>query len=333
MSSKIAWTNETWNPVVGCSKVSPGCDNCYAERMAARQVGMGYARHIKNPDSDEEAWIKYSTVINEGKWTGTAYCDRTSLDKPLHWRKPRRIFVCSMGDLFHKSVPFEFIDKVVAVLALCPQHTGQILTKRGERLLEYSEELRAGRRRLGDSLRKINQERYSNRLRLSSALKISSDGKPPYKWPDNIIGMVTAENQEQADKRIPLLLQCGFKTTGVSIEPMLGSVDLENITATLPSGALVRGTVLGSDGQHFTPGGAAGIGINWVIVGGESGPGMRICDEEWIREIVCQCQAADVPLFIKQIHRCKPKPKSHKFYVSKNMAEWPEELQVQEYPK
>ena len=121
-NSKIEWTNATWNPVVGCTKVSEGCKNCYAEKMAGRIATMS-----------NKAAMKYAKVVtHKGKWSGEIYCDESVLDKPLHWRKPRMIFVCSMGDLFHKDVPFEFIDKVMAIISLCPQHTFQILTKRPE---------------------------------------------------------------------------------------------------------------------------------------------------------------------------------------------------------
>lgn len=125
MSTKIEWTDETWQPVVGCSKVSIGCAECYAERMAYRLACMGQK--------------KYQAVISTdgGVWNGKIFCDESVLDKPLHWKKPRMIFVCSMSDLFHPSVPFEFIDKVMAVIALCPQHQFQLLSKRPEIALKY----------------------------------------------------------------------------------------------------------------------------------------------------------------------------------------------------
>ena len=125
--SKIPWTDKTWNPVAGCTKVSAGCDNCYAERMAVRLAHMGQE--------------KYATTINmiDGKWQwgGRPFCDEKALEIPLHWRKPRRVFVNSMCDTFHEKVPFEFIDKMFAVMALCPQHTFQVLTKRLEQMLRY----------------------------------------------------------------------------------------------------------------------------------------------------------------------------------------------------
>ena len=246
MASKISWTDETWNPVVGCTKVSVGCANCWAEKMAMRLAAIEYHK-LKNhltPHLIEDRVKKYMRVVKKG-WNGNIFCDEKVLDKPLHWRKPRRIFVCSMSDLFHEKVPFGFIDKIVGVAEKCPQHTLQFLTKRAERMLEYS------------VYRK-------------------------HDWPENIIGMVTAENQPMADLRIPLLLQCGFKTTGVSIEPMLGPVNINPWSMGLPSA------------EEWHP------QIHWVIVGGESGPGARPMHPDWVHSARDQCVAANVPFFFKQ---------------------------------
>jgi len=138
MATKIEWTDETWNPVVGCSKCSPGCDNCYAERMAYRLACMGQKKYQATTGI-----LGYM----QG-WNGKIYCDESALDIPLHWRKGRKIFVCSMGDLFHPSVPFEFIDKVFGVMFANPWHTYQILTKRPERWIRYIQDNPA--RRLQD---------------------------------------------------------------------------------------------------------------------------------------------------------------------------------------
>lgn len=166
--SKIEWTDKTWNPVTGCTKVSPGCKNCYAATMAKRLQAM------------EKPKYKNGFAVT---------CHPESLGEPLKWRKPCKIFVCSMGDLFHEDVPFRFIDDVFYAIQACPNHTFQILTKRAERMFEYFKEF-------GPSL--------------------------PNVW----LG-VTAENQEQADKRIPLLLQTPAAVRFVSIEPMLGGVKLD----------------------------------------------------------------------------------------------------------
>ena len=249
MATKIPWTDETWQPVVGCTKVSEGCTNCYAEKMACRLAYMDKGKYVT-------VTMDYRKPGVFDGWNSGIFCDESALDKPLHWKKPRRIFVCSMSDLFHPSVPFEFIDKVVDVFNKCPQHTGQILTKREKRLFEYS--------------------KYRD-----------------FKWPDNIIGMVTAENQKCADLRILPLLQCGFKTTGVSCEPMLGEIDLTGFKPWW-------GTF--EENQQDK-------GLHQVIVGCESGPKRRECKMAWVGDLVGQCQAANVSVFVKQLQLPKVKPK------------------------
>jgi len=129
-STSIACTDATWNPIIGCSRVSEGCKNCYAERMAGRLAAMGKRQ--------------YQDVVGGGLaygpnsgWTSKTALVESALSDPLNWRKPKRIFVCSMGDLFHEKVPFDWIDRVFAIMSLCPQHTFQVLTKRPERMAEY----------------------------------------------------------------------------------------------------------------------------------------------------------------------------------------------------
>ena len=177
MTSKITWTDQTWNPIIGCSKTSPGCANCYAEKMAFRQTRM-------------RPGCEYCSVIgDDGRWNGKTEFVKSALEKPLHWRKPRMIFVCSMSDLFHESVPLIWIDKVFNVIAKCPQHTFQILTKRASRMAQYF------------------------------AFSMHGDLK-------NVWLGVTAEDQQRADERIPHLLNCPA-VRFVSIEPMLGPVNLD----------------------------------------------------------------------------------------------------------
>ncbi len=178
--SKIEWTGKTWNPVVGCSKCSPGCLNCYAERMANRLCWMG------------KSGYEIATNLETGKWTGHVTCMKSRLEIPLHWKKPCKIFVCSMSDLFHPKVPFEFIDKVRKIAWRCPQHTFQILTKRLKRLLEYSEEKNQG----------------------------------TGTWPKNVWLGVTVCTQAEADKKIPILLQIPAAIRFLSIEPLLEGIDI-----------------------------------------------------------------------------------------------------------
>lgn len=212
-NTKIQWTDATWNPVVGCTKVSAGCKNCYAERMAYRLACMG-----------KEGYA--STVTKDGKWNGRTYhLFNNALDKPLHWRNPRRIFVCSMGDLFHPDVPFEFVDKVVATLALCPQHTFQILTKRPNRMLEYFGDFLARISSMTDFAEKRHLPHNSSIWTPNGQVGLYSFGSPvPNLW----LG-TTCEDQAAADERIPHLLDTPAAVRFVSVEPMLGPVNLREI--------------------------------------------------------------------------------------------------------
>ncbi len=284
MPTKILWTEETWNPVVGCSKVSPGCDNCYAERMAGRLACMGQIKYmgVVLPKVGTGT-IKYNKPAKYlQKWNGKTHCDEKALEIPLHWRKPRQIFVCSMGDLFHESVPFEFISRAMDTILECPQHTFQILTKRPERMRDYF-------------------------------LDADLNGD----WTmieDNVWLGVTAENQEMADKRIPILLQIPAAVRFVSIEPMLGAVKFSRLHQFCPT--------------HDFPGGFCCSkckdlkGVDWVIVGGESGPGARFCEQSWPIDIVEQCRDANVPCFVKQVHD----QKTHK--LIKSPKGWPRQYPI-----
>ena len=244
--SKIEWTQETWNPIAGCTKCSPGCDNCYAERMAARLASMG-----------KEGYCHVTT--REGKWNGKIYhLFNNRPDKPLHWRKPRKIFVCSMSDLFHPKVPFEFQVKLFDMMNHASQHTYQLLTKRPENMRlafrKYLEQL----------------DLHFNRM---------------HKVGKNVWLGVTVCTQAEADEKIPILLQIPAAKRFVSIEPML-----ENI-------------ILGPKLGLLYPYDEIAERINWVIVGGESGPKRRECKIEWVESIVDQCKVANVKLFVKQIHK------------------------------
>jgi len=247
--SKIEWTDETWNPVVGCSKVSPGCDNCYAERMAKRQVHMGTPH--------------YQGITNCRGWTGDIGLAADNVrQKPLRWQKPRRIFVCSMGDLFHEGVPFDGIEGLFGIMAACPQHTFQLLTKRPARMKAFFDD----------------------------APKAFTSARP---WPlPNVWLGVTAENQAAADERIPILLDTPAAVRFVSCEPLLGPVDIKPwlVKAIGKTHQLIPMSAVGKEG----------IGLGWVICGGESGPGARPMHPDWARSLRDQCVAAGVPFFFKQ---------------------------------
>ena len=245
-NTSIEWTDKVWNPVTGCTKVSAGCKNCYAERMMGRNLpGMTQ---------------KFTDVV----------CHPERLEAPLHWRKPSRIFVNSMSDLFHKDVPDEFIVSVFAIAAICHRHIFQILTKRPERMPRLIPKT------LGDAADWLE----------GAVEKMLGEYAALANWPlPNVWLGVSVENQETADERIPLLLQTPAAVRFVSYEPALGPVDFspwlhKRFPSTMHKGQLER--------------------IDQIICGGESGPGARPMHPEWARSVRDQCKAAGVPFFFKQ---------------------------------
>ncbi len=252
MPTKITWADETWNPISGCTKISEGCKNCYAEKMSRRQVAIGFARHERGIGNDD-TWIAYSNAIDPdtGRWSGQITCRPEKLYEPLRWRKPRRVFVCSMSDLFHEDVPTAFIGRVLNVIAQMAIHTSfLLLTKRPRRMLDVL-------------------SRYYEMFNRNHPLK-------------NIWAGVTAENQRRADERIPILLQIPAVVRFVSVEPMLEWMDIFTALYT------------DDEWEQTMP------VLDWVIVGGESGPGARPMRKEWVRAMRNQCQAAGVPFLFKQ---------------------------------
>ena len=209
-NSHIEWTDATWNPVTGCTKISPGCKYCYAERIANRLQAMGQPNYANGFELTLQPHM---------------------LELPLKWRQPRRVFVNSMSDLFHKDVPLTFIHKVFSVMGRADWHQYQILTKRSDRLLEIS---------------------------------------PFLRWEPHIWMGVSVESQDYVF-RIDHLRRTGAQVKFLSLEPLLGPLRKLNLQ-----------------------------GIDWVIVGGESGPGARPMKSDWVREIRDQCLQADVPFFFKQ---------------------------------
>jgi len=256
----IQWADATWNPITGCTPISDGCAMCYAKALITRFPLLHTRSSIPKPFE-------------------RLYFHQGRLETPLKWKKPRRIFVCSMSDLFHDQIPFERIDQVFEVIDRCPQHTFMLLTKRPKRALEYF-----------------------------------SQGEPgvfPYK---NVWMGVTTENYTMADERLPVLLDIPATVRFVSIEPMLGPVEL-----------------FGKHRDYLHDLGLPGRppvlkGIDWVIIGAESGPGRRPCKIEWMVDVVEQCKAANVPVFVKQIHDGFGR-------VVKNIEDFPKELQFREFPQ
>ena len=276
MSDKtgIEWTDATWNPVTGCAKVSQGCKHCYAEREWQRMTKLVPAY----------AGREFTDV--------RTHADR--LDQPLRWKRPRKVFVNSMSDLFHQDVPFEFIDRVFAVMALSKQHVFQVLTKRPDRMREYMHRLGRSAKILDDAARTLG---YT----------FEFAGKYMVTWPlPNIWLGVSVEDQAAADERIPLLLDTPAAVRWISAEPLIGSVDLTDIPNQLGVAEGQRSiNALGGyawecDGPDYVDTCNIGAQIDWVVVGGESGPKARPMHPDWARSLRDQCQAAGVPFIFKQ---------------------------------
>lgn len=231
MATKIEWCDETINPIVGCTKISKGCKNCYAEIMATRLAGM---KHSKE---------KYLQVITNGKWNGNVTFDETTFSKPKKWNNPKKIFITSMGDLFHENVPNSWLIDILFMVAANPKHTFIILTKRPERMLNF----------------------FTNHAI-----------NPFFELLPNLWLGITAEDQEQADKRIPILLKIPSIVHFVSCEPMLEGINLLPFLAT-----------------------QSGPNINWVIAGGENGNNYRTTSVIHFHNLLNQCIGMDIPFFFK----------------------------------
>ena len=229
-SSKIEWTGATWNPVVGCRKVSPGCAHCYAERMANRLAAMGRAA-VRRGDNPGRTAHYDSVIDTHGRWNGSVFLNEDAVSDPLSWKLPRTIFVNSMSDLFHEDVPLDFIRRVFEVMARCPHHTFQVLTKRPH---------------------------------------IAAELSPHLTWAPNIL-MGTSIESAAFTYRARELRRTGARIKFLSVEPLLGPIPRLPLTD-----------------------------IDWVIVGGESGPGARPMKPEWVRPIRDRCQDRGVPFFFKQ---------------------------------
>jgi protein gp37 len=314
----IAWTDRTWSPVRGCSRVSAGCDNCYAMRQA----------HRFNTPSERSPYHGLTT-IRRGKvdWAGVARFIPEQLGAPLRWRKPARVFVNSMSDLFHPSLSNEEIAAVFGVMAACPQHTFQVLTKQPKRAAEWFDW--------------IGGAGWAERRCHSEAAKVTGRAiphPPDCTWPlPNVHLGVSAENQKTWDERRSFVHGCQAAVHFASMEPLLGPIRL-------------RGT--------------GAIHLDWVIVGGESGAGARPCELGWIKGIVEQCEENAIPCFVKQLgarpcitedawrkmsHGMLPllSPRSEHAMVKEaglvqlamkdraggDPAEWPEALRVRQFPE
>ena len=264
--TRIEWADTVWNPVTGCTPVSPGCAHCYARTMARRLAGRcGYP-------ADEPFRV-------------TLHPER--LSEPLRWTKPRRVFVCSMGDLFHDDVDEKFIAKVWAIMDLARQHTFMVLTKRPERALKL-----------------LTDEDFQFHVGWFQSQAVREFGLPQPKEIGpmplrNCWAGVTAEDQQRANERIPILLQIPAAVRFVSVEPMLEAVDLSSVPINYGEGFF---------GDPFRPYPILRSGRNrtyntldWVICGCETGPGARPMEVNWVRDLRDQCQEAGVPFFLKAL--------------------------------
>jgi protein gp37 len=278
--TSISWTHRpgtvgrSWNPGQGCSRVSAGCQACYAERLAARFAESGWSQGLIN--------------LRTGKWNGTVRLAPHKLGEPMRWRQPSTVFVNSMTDMFHEGYSNEQIAAVFGVMAATPQHTYQMLTKRAKRMREWFE-WAASDGIVTRTSPALYDATYLNHL----ASKAGMTGDAWLKhcegtedtcssWPlENLWLGVSVENQEAADERIPELLLTPAAVRFLSCEPLLGPVTLHE------------------DGLDWLTSDHC-CGVDWVIAGCESGPGARPCNVEWLRSIRDQCAAAGVPYFLKQ---------------------------------
>ncbi len=291
--TKIAWAEAVWNPTIGCTRVSEGCRNCYAERMAARLEMM------HKPEYG-------GLLTSAGRWNGEVKLLDERLGQPLRWKKPRRIFVDSMSDLFHEAVPFEFIDKVFGVMGRSQQHRFMILTKRPHRMLEYFQTTGLYRRILGWAFN------IDGSMALSNA-QIGNGISNPVSFPwENVWLGISAEDQKTWDQRYPILLRIPAALRFASLEPLLNRIDMGLGECPVCGGCgETAGHYSMEDGMD-TCDACGGSGrttdtVDWVICGGESGPEARATHPEWVRSIRDQCQDAGVPFFFKQWGEWFPK--------------------------
>ncbi|MEN6535298.1 MAG: DUF5131 family protein [Bryobacteraceae bacterium] len=354
MTTGISWCDETWNPVVGCSKVSAGCAHCYAKSLHDKRH-KAYLAGKKMPDCYAQP---FETV--------RCYPDR--LEIPLRLRAPRVIFVNSVSDLYHPNVPDEFIDQVKAVEALCPQHTFVELTKRPERMAEYSTKKAL---RWAEIKREREEMCYED-----ECPRCCGDGAVEYidspdQWGEdcpteknhwipcpecrrrktedaylkaplpNVFLGVSVEDQPTADERLPYLMKLARReaawNTVLSIEPLLGPITFRPKAS--GTDEIIQMTLADKLERYTKP--EMLYGLKGVIVGGESGPHARPCNVEWIRSIRDQCAAAAVPCYVKQMGSVWAKAQGWKYFTTDgepldsagaNMVNWPLDLRVRELP-
>ncbi len=341
----IEWTDATWNPLAGCSIVSKGCTNCYAMKQAGRIIAMAHP----------ERGTHYAGTVQASKagpvWTGKIMvAPEHILTQPLRWKKPRRIFVNSMSDLFHEGVSDETIDRIFAVMALSRQHTFQVLTKRPERMKAFL----ANPRRPYQIARRVVDLVIADPVNYGALMgkawwPVASEGDPEQPdditlrtWPlPNVWLGTSVEDQAAADGRIPHLLATPAAIRFISAEPLLGPVDLTRICLVpQKEGSIRAGIHLNALAGKYCQSGQPYIGdwdvdgpcptdltpiaLDWIIVGGESGPKARVWAgfEDAARDLMHQCRAAGVSFFMKQMAGGR----------KASMPPIPEDLMVREFP-
>lgn len=306
--TSIEWTDYAWPVAVGCTRISEGCRNCYAERLAATRLV-----HVQR-------YKGLASMTPSGpRWHGDARLAHEALAAPLRLRKTQRIFVAEMGDLFHHSIPDHEIDRVFGVMwaALYSRdgndgHVFQVLTKRAERMADYLKG-----RGLFARWAQLAGAITGDDVIYDQTLREAVLRPHPRIW----LG-VSVESQEAADARIPLLLSTPAAVRWISAEPLLGPLDLSDYLSA--AGQCEWG---GPKIPHR--------GLDWVVVGGESGPCARPCNVEWIESVVEQCQAASVPVFVKQLGADAWAGRRQRLTLRDrkggNPAEWPGHLRVREF--
>lgn len=318
--TKIEWTDVTWNPTRGCSLASPGCAGCYA---------MAFAHRFHGPGQPYEGLTRLRTNGKGPVWTGEVRLIEDAILEPLHWKKPRRIFVNSMSDLFHESLADADIDRVFAVMAATPRHTFQVLTKRADEMLSWS---KGAEKRVRLACEK-----------LADAMHCRTDGFT-LTWPlPNVWLGVSVEDQEHAQRRIPDLLATPAAVRFVSAEPLLESLDLrpwlgpdrcQECNGMGENAA--NGCCPACEGTGNYQGPGASRGIDWLIVGGESGRKARPFEIGWALSLRAQSRASSTAFFMKQLGD-KPtrdgQPQPITSPKGGNFLEMPEALRVREFPR
>lgn len=351
--SNIEWTEQTWNPIVGCSILTPGCARCYAMGMAGRIEAMNAALRAQGKRGAEHYAGTTKKVKGRSVWTGLlAQAPDHIFHEPLKRRVPTTYFVNSMSDLFHEDCPDETIDDVFAVMAATQQHRYQVLTKRSLRMRDYMANVER------EALWMNALARLIERAHITKPLPILCQRAPWLPLPNVWLG-VSTERQQEANARIPHLLDTPAAVRFISAEPLIGPIDLTAIEAPdkvegerWTFNALTNGdyytqwseTLLGEPRRSGGDGPYREHALDWVIVGGESGSvdEVRDFDLRWARHIAEQCKAADVRCFIKQLGSNPvdsdlvtegDAPAVHlKDKKGGDPAEWPAELRIREVP-